>query len=212
MSDDQNKSASESLVALEQQVEQGGLYTHSVLSHIAERINRIEAFVYGLADSLLDGRQVTEEQLRTRAARVSDERQQKGEMLSAGVVLRVDPDSAPADATVDCGARMHICKAVCCRLSFPLSAPEIESGQIKWELGKPYFARRDANGRCVHLDSKSGCTVYQNRPRVCRSYSCANDERIWTDFDHMILNQEWIDQNLRPERPQLIAIRMDHVP
>ncbi len=116
MSDVQNKSASESLVALEQQVEQGGLYTHSVLSHIAERINRIEAFVSGLADSLLDGRQVTEEQLRTRAARVSDELQQKGEMLSAGVVLRVDPDSAPADATVDCGARMHICKAVCCRL------------------------------------------------------------------------------------------------
>src|SRR5260370_14000464 len=100
MSDDQNKSASESLVALEQQVEQGGLYTHSVLSHIAERINRIEAFVYGLADSLLDGRQVTEEQLRTRAARASDELQQKGEMLSAVLGLRRGPPSSATPAHV----------------------------------------------------------------------------------------------------------------
>jgi Fe-S-cluster containining protein len=196
---------------LESQAEAGALFMHSALSAHADRINRVEAFVYGLADALLDGGQVTEEQLRTRAASVAEELKQKGEMLSAGVVLRVDADPPPAASTVDCGARMHVCKAVCCRLSFPLSAPEIEGGRIRWELGKPYFARKDATGCCVHLDEKNGCSVYQNRPRVCRSYSCAKDERIWTDFDRMILNQEWIDQNLGPERPQLIAVRMDRI-
>ncbi|HTG34170.1 MAG TPA: YkgJ family cysteine cluster protein [Thermoanaerobaculia bacterium] len=196
---------------LERQVEAGGLFTHSALSLHAERINRVEAFLYGLADALLDGGQVSEEQLRTQAVRVAKELEQKCETLSGGVVLRVNAEPPPDAAAVDCAARMHVCKAVCCRLSFPLSAPEIESGKIKWELGKPYFARKDGTGCCVHLDGKKGCGVYQDRPRVCRDYSCEKDERIWKDFDRMVLNQEWIDQNLQPERPRLVAIRMDRV-
>lgn len=196
---------------IERQVEKGGLFTHSALSLHAERINRIEAFLYGLADTLLESGQVTEDQLRIQTTRVAEELRQKGEALSGGVVLRIDPDPPPAESTVDCATRIHICKAACCRLCFPLSAPEIEKGTIKWELGKPYFSRKDAEGQCVHHGKKEGCNVYQNRPRVCRSYSCENDERIWKDFDKMILNQEWIDQNLQPERPYLISIRMDRV-
>lgn len=197
---------------LETQVEAGGLFTHTALSVHAERINRVEAFLYGLADALLDGGQVTEEQLRERAARVSEELREKGEALSGGILMRVDPEGEPpAESKVDCAARLHICKAVCCRMSFPLSAPEIEGGRVKWELGKPYFARKDARGQCVHRDEEAGCEVYENRPRVCRGYSCEKDERVWKDFDKMILNQEWIDENLRPERPQLVAIRMDRV-
>ena len=194
----------------ETQVEQGGLFTHSAISLHAERINRIEAFLYGLADVLLDGGHITEEQLRIYAERVAGELKEKGEMLSGGVVLRVDGDAPPPVATIDCAARMHICKAACCRLSFPLSASEIESGRVKWELGKPYFARKDSSGCCVHLDESSGCDVYHDRPQVCRGYSCEQDERIWKDFDGMVLNQEWIDQHLRPERPRLVAIRMDN--
>lgn len=196
---------------IEKQIEQGGLFTHSALSVHAERINHVEAFLYGLADVLLDGGQVTEEQLHTRATSVAEELRQKGETLSGGVVLRVDPDTQSAEAKVDCVARMHVCKAVCCRLSFPLSAPEIESGLIKWELGKPYFARKDSTGSCVHHDEKNGCGIYQNRPDVCRGYSCEKDERIWKDFDRMVLNKEWIDENLRPESPRLVQIRMDRI-
>lgn len=195
----------------ETQVEQAGLFTHSAISLHAERINRIESFLYGLADLLLDGGHITEEQLRTYAVRVAEELREKGETLSGGVVLRIDKDEPPVQVKVDCAARMHICKAICCRLSFPLSATEIESGKIKWELGKPYFARKDAAGVCVHLEKEKGCGIYDDRPRVCRGYSCEKDERIWKDFDGMILNQEWIDQHLRPERPRLVAIRMDNV-
>jgi hypothetical protein len=196
---------------IERQVEAGALFAHSAISVHAERINRIEAFVYGLADALLEAGQITEAQLRKHATGVAEELKQKGETLSGGVLLRVDPDPPPTDARVDCAARMHVCKAVCCRLSFPLSAPEIEGGRLKWELGKPYFARKDATGRCVHLDEKNGCGVYRNRPQVCRGYSCEKDERIWKDFDNMVLNQAWIDENLQPETPHLIAIRMDRV-
>lgn len=195
----------------ESQVEAGGLFTHTALSLHAERINRIESFLYGLADALLEGGQVTEEKLRIQAARVAEELTQKGEVLSGRVLLRVDGDPAPEATLVDCSARMHICKSVCCRLSFPLSAPEVESGIVKWELGKPYYARKDSAGQCVHREEAGGCGVYHDRPRICRDYSCAKDERIWKDFEKMVLNQEWIDQNLGPERPHLVAIRMDRV-
>lgn len=197
--------------AFESQVEEAGLFTHSALSAHAERINRVEAFLYGLADALLDGGHVTEEQLRARAAGVAEELRQSGEALSGGVLMRVDADEQAAEVKVDCAARMHVCKGICCRLSFPLSAAEVEGGHVKWELGKPYFARKNEAGACVHQTEAGGCGVYDNRPRICRTYSCAHDERIWKDFDRMILNQEWIDEHLRPERPRLVAIRMDRV-
>ena len=31
------------------------------------------------------------------------------------------------------------------------------------------------------------------------------------EFDRMILNQEWIDQNVVPERPHLVVARMETV-
>lgn len=202
----------DSLEELDRQVAQAGLHTHSALSLHASRLNRIEAFVYGLADVLLEKGSVAEQELRTSADKVANELHDKGETLTGGVILRVDSAPPPPDAAVDCTARLPICHAVCCRLSFALSAEEVEAGHVRWELGRPYQIRKDAAGACVHLDRGcSGCGVYADRPRVCRSYSCANDSRIWKDFDGMVLNQEWIDENLRPERPHLVVARMDRI-
>ena len=38
---------------------------------------------------------------------------------------------------------------------------------------------------------------YENRPSVCKKYSCANDKRIWKDFEKMEIDREWIDENLK---------------
>lgn len=109
-------------------------------------------------------------------------------------------DSAVADVEVDCDARMHICKAACCSLPFPLSAAEVESGKVKWDLGHPYVIRHSAEGFCVHNDRSTGsCGVYDHRPGVCRGYSCAEDDRIWLDFDNMILNEEYLRSRRRPD-------------
>ena len=111
-----------------------------------------------------------------------------------------------AEVEVDCAARMHVCKAVCCSLPFPLSADEVEAGDVRWDLGHPYVIRQTAEGYCVHNDRTSGgCDVYDKRPGVCRGYSCAHDERIWTDFDNMVLNEEYLGSRRRPDfsfRPQ----------
>jgi Fe-S-cluster containining protein len=106
----------------------------------------------------------------------------------------------PVEVEVDCEARMHICKAACCTLPFPLSADEIEAGKVKWDLGHPYVIRQSAEGYCVHNDgSTGGCSVYDHRPGVCRAYSCAGDERIWLDFDNMVLNEDYLRSRRRPD-------------
>ena len=125
-----------------------------------------------------------------------------GRQLSLGVAIRGDTDAptVPADE-IDCEARIPHCKAVCCRLRFPLTVHEIESGPVKWDLGRPYFNRQAPNGYCHCFDDAShGCTVYNDRPTPCRVYSCAGDDRIWKDFEGMVINQEWIDAHLGAER------------
>lgn len=109
-------------------------------------------------------------------------------------------DDPTAEVEVDCAARMHVCQAVCCTLPFPLSAAEIEAGHVRWDLGHPYVIRHSAEGWCVHNDrSTGGCDVYDHRPGVCRGYSCAGDERIWKDFDNMVLNDEYLSSRRRPD-------------
>jgi Fe-S-cluster containining protein len=117
------------------------------------------------------------------------------------MVRQDDPDQPDMpEVEVDCEARMHICKAVCCSLPFPLSAAEVEAGDVKWDLGHPYVIRQNTDGYCTHNDRSNGhCGVYDKRPGVCRGYSCAHDERIWTDFDNMVLNEEYLANRRRPD-------------
>lgn len=115
------------------------------------------------------------------------------------IALRVDSAEAgeTPEVLVDCEARMPVCKAVCCKLKFPLSTEEVDAGAVKWDIGHPYIIRQESTGYCTHNDtSTGGCGIYADRPAICRRYSCAGDTRIWNDFDGMVLNHEWIDSHL----------------
>ena len=101
---------------------------------------------------------------------------------------------------------------MCCRLRFPLSVQEIESGTLRWDLGQPYYNRRAEHGYCHRIDTDTlSCTIYDERPSVCRNYTCENDSRIWNDFAAMELNQEWIDSHLAEERLGPVEIFMNQV-
>lgn len=87
-----------------------------------------------------------------------------------------------------CEELIPICQARCCRLRFALSTEDLDEGVIRWDYGRPYMIRqRESDGRCVHNDPTTRfCTVHAVRPRICRTYHCQNDPRIWTDYEKRI--------------------------
>jgi hypothetical protein len=91
-------------------------------------------------------------------------------------------------AAPPCEELMPLCKARCCTLTFGLSTEDLDEGVIRWDYGQPYLIRqRASDGYCVHNDpDHHGCTVHHYRPRVCRSYDCRRDDRIWIDYEKRI--------------------------
>ncbi|MGH9497264.1 MAG: YkgJ family cysteine cluster protein [Candidatus Sulfotelmatobacter sp.] len=205
--------AAPGLVQLERQVERGNLFAHTALEENAVRLGELEIPIHSLTDTPLAKGVVSESEITSAMSEVDAELRQRKELAGVRTMVRMEKGNAQAEAAVevDCSARLHICHAACCRMDFALSVEEVEGGKIKWDLGRPYFIRRERNGCCTHLGAGSqACRVYGDRPGVCRGYSCAKDTRIWNDFDNMVLNQEWIDANLgRAPEPHAMAALMD---
>ena len=86
---------------------------------------------------------------------------------------------------IDCDTRKHLCKQRCCTLIFALTEQDVREGIVKWDPTKPYRILRDEKRYCVHLvDGR--CSIYENRPAVCRKLDCRNDRRMWMDFEGMV--------------------------
>ncbi|MEU1598347.1 YkgJ family cysteine cluster protein [Streptomyces sp. NPDC005708] len=201
------------LARFERQMERGQFFTHAAFANVHQRLRDVEVLLHGLTDILLGLGLVTEPELVRGLESVAP---QLVDASSVGVVVASEPDQPAADPEpVDCAARMHVCHAVCCRLDFALSVPEIEAGSARWDLGRPYHIRHEADGNCTHNDRETGrCGIYQDRPSVCRRYSCRGDERIWRDFDQMELNTEWIEANFpsRDSRPRAVFVPIPTIP
>ena len=84
------------------------------------------------------------------------------------------------------------CGAICCRAYgfVTLTEEEARSGRYNYkemtddcdcdtckkmrELGVKYTVRKNPDGACIYLDGSRKCSIYRDRPEVCRSYSCVN--------------------------------------
>jgi hypothetical protein len=204
---------------LDRQVERGSLFTQASLERNFRRLGQAESVLSQLIEALANRGVVSPEELGVSVVngdegdaheRPADEPPAedgagRGEQGPAGIgwpsiAIRVDDPNDGAtepEVVVDCAARMPVCHAICCQLKFPLTSSEIDRGVVKWDIGHPYIIRQESSGYCTHNDTDTGgCQVYADRPALCRRYSCANDRRIWADFDNMVLNQEWIDGHL----------------
>lgn len=105
---------------------------------------------------------------------------------------RIDPPDPAPEAIINCAERVHLCKAVCCKLNFALTPGEVRSGKVKWDRKLPYLIAHGEDGYCAHLEHGKGCNVFEDRPALCRRFDCRTDGRVWKDFDAMIPNSEWI--------------------
>lgn len=223
---------------LERQLERGSMFTLAVLHRSGQRLGRTEALLEGMLEVLRAKGLVTEDELDavlgTEEPAAEEEPEPAADEKPAGVpaggqdepavapvvgwptvALRADGDDdlAAAEPAVDCAARLPVCQAVCCRLRFMLSADEVDAGAVRWDIGHPYVIRHDRQGMCVHNEEAThGCSVYDDRPRVCRRYDCTHDHRIWKDFDGMVLNDEWIAANLGPRDIGVAAVVPAMVP
>ncbi len=181
------------------EVELGFMFDHSLMSQTARQALSGSAAALALAQLLVELGVIDEQAFAERRSAMVAELRQRAGQEDLGLYLNdsVQDKYVLTDLPeIDCSERVHLCKAACCTYRFPLARQDVEEGVVQWDLGHPYWNRQDATGYCVHNDQTGrGCRVYDQRPAPCRVFDCRQDERIWSDFDAMVVNPE-LEQNL----------------
>jgi hypothetical protein len=182
------------LAELREEILGGLLYTHSRANSNTNRVLESASFLYALIELLSEKGIITIDALDERKTTVAERVKRRFLDKGMGVHLQEskrDKYTSPDSPVIDCENRVHLCKAACCRLWFPLSQQDVNEGIVKWDLRFPYIIAQDADGYCKHLDrAPCRCTVYQQRPLPCRAFDCRKDQRIWVDFDSKVVNPD----------------------
>jgi hypothetical protein len=170
----------------------GLIYTHDRANQNTEEIEGALARLGGLVDLLIERGVLTREELAEAEQRAGDEVRRRFVQKRMAVLRQdfdVDKHEWQDGVEIDCEARVHLCRAACCRLTVGLSTEDVKEGILRWETFMPYALARAPDGYCVHMERGTcRCTVYEHRPIPCRAYDCRNDERIWIDFEKRIPN------------------------
>ena len=85
--------------------------------------------------------------------------------------MQVFAHAAPHQADADCG---H-CDAVCCRLTVVLQPEDrVPAHYTSMTDAGLHVMARDEEGWCVAVDAaRMQCSIYENRPQVCRRFVMA---------------------------------------
>jgi len=169
----------------------GLAYIHEKLGTRILEHQKLAAHVYALTEALIANGTLSLRDFERRKAVTEDQMIQETVTRWDGVqVLSDDRDKYEVEGVeIDCAARLHLCKAACCRMSFHLSRQDVDEGVVRWDVGRPYHVRHREDGWCTHCEPETKrCGVHQQRPLVCRSYDCRDDARVWEDFEAGIPN------------------------
>ena len=105
-----------------------------------------------------------------------------------------------------CGEKkVGYCLSACCYIARKeVSEEEIERVGLENVVrrGDRYLLKSEPrSGRCLLLDEEKGeCTIYEDRPSVCRLYSCQNHniELLIQEVTFMKKKKKTLDQNGLP--------------
>ncbi|HWS90141.1 MAG TPA: YkgJ family cysteine cluster protein [Pyrinomonadaceae bacterium] len=180
---------------LRREVEGGLLYCHHRENANTTQALEVTAFAYAVIDLLIEKGLLSEEELNERKLEMGRRLVEKFNARGMNVAIQesqVSKYEFEGGAQIDCAARLHLCKAACCRLKFPLSKQDLEEGIVRWDLPRPYLIARREDGYCAHVEGGCGgrCTIYEHRPLPCRAYDCRQDARIWADFENGVVSPE----------------------
>ena len=179
---------------LDRQLDRGALFQYSMQTSALDRIHDVSIFVYATMELLLAKGVIKEDELAASVAKVKQRLAETHWTKERGFSLNPDDrDKYQVEpAVVDCEARMHLCKGVCCHMEHPLQLADVAEGVAKWDHGRPYWLRRGEGNRCSHLGGEGRCGIFEHRPLTCRTYSCKDDVRVWRDFEGRVPNQKGI--------------------
>jgi hypothetical protein len=172
----------------------GLLYCHHRENANTSRLLEIGAFLYALLELATERGLLSMEEIEARKQAVGKRLAKRFLDKGMGVEIQDSKEDKYAfngTAQIDCENRIHLCKAACCRMHFPLSQQDLQERVVRWDLSRPYVIAHDGHGYCTHLEHGScRCTIYENRPLPCRAYDCRNDKRIWLDFEKQVVNPD----------------------
>ncbi|MCX5751959.1 MAG: YkgJ family cysteine cluster protein [Candidatus Saganbacteria bacterium] len=95
-----------------------------------------------------------------------------------------------------CLDELSMCQAMCCRQwDVNLSLEEVQSNKYQLEsicfvtkkecespekecLNRSYRLKKKENGDCLYLGEDSKCSIYNERPKVCRDFTCKDGWRL----------------------------------
>jgi Fe-S-cluster containining protein len=174
---------------LRRDLDLGLRFTHRMGEETRREVDETAVTVLALVEELAERGAIESAALAARTAA-----QQEAELARIKDHLRihlqesVDKYELGPLPDIDCPSLMHLCRGRCCTLHFPLSKQDLGERVVKWDYLNPYIIRqRESDGYCVHNDPTThGCSVYERRPAVCRTYDCREDRRIWVDFEKKI--------------------------
>ncbi|MCZ7362148.1 MAG: YkgJ family cysteine cluster protein [Candidatus Methanoperedens sp.] len=182
------------------EVAEGLLYTHTRINSNTAKTLEAASFLYALIEILTEKGMLSIEELDERKKQVAERLVKKFVESGMGLMYQ-DPEEDKyvfeSESFVDCGSRLHACRAICCKLPFALSKQDVKEGIVRWEFRRPYLIAHSEDGYCVHLDRTTfQCTVREHRPVPCRGFGCQDNERwhVWADHEKMILNPGFIEQ------------------
>jgi Fe-S-cluster containining protein len=72
-------------------------------------------------------------------------------------------------AAIDCGS----CHGCCHQIVLIMPSDKPPPAGWRLDVGAPMsILERKPSGACTYLDPMIGCTIYQNRPAICREFHC----------------------------------------
>lgn len=183
-----DKPARVRLPVLPEDVERGLRFNHIVEHQTRTKLADLSASFYALVETMIARGLVPVDEYETRRQATVLREQEKARAEIAPQVSHIaDKYKLEQLPEIDCEARVHLCKAKCCTLVFPLSIQDLDERVVRWDYSKPYQIGRRPDGYCVHNEAGTcHCTVYEHRPGICRRYDCRTDKRIWIDFEARI--------------------------
>jgi Fe-S-cluster containining protein len=169
-------------------LEKGLRFLHVLGMQTKLDLSDLVSTLFALLEELVESGQLNVERFDERRLRLQEREEARlKERPHVQLTDPVDKYALKDLPPIDCEALIPICKARCCRLTFPLSFQDLDERVVQWDYGKPYMIRQKVDGYCVHNDCESNhCTVYHHRPATCRAYDCREDKRIWLDFKNHV--------------------------